>query len=105
MPVSPTVERILARLRSFRDDAGLSAADLEERLILGPGWIERFETGGAVPALDVLIAILHALDRTPGELFEGIETDPSAGSIERHLFAEEKGDDLILLGTDRGMGA
>lgn len=94
--MSPTVERILARLRSFRDDSGLSAEDLEERLILGPGWIERFETGDAVPALDVLIAILHALDRTPGELFEGVETDPSAGSIERRLFAEEEGDDLIL---------
>lgn len=96
LPVSPTVARILARLRAFREDAGVPPASLEQRLIFGPGWIERFETGQADPALDILMAILHELGRTPSELFEGIEIDPSAGSVERHLLAEPDGDDLML---------
>jgi transcriptional regulator with XRE-family HTH domain len=96
MPVSPTVEHILRRLRSFREEAGLSAQEIEEQLILGPGWIHRFEAGEAVPALDVLIAILHTLGRTAGELFEEIEADASAGSVARSLFAEEIGNDLVL---------
>jgi transcriptional regulator with XRE-family HTH domain len=96
MPVSPTIERILRRLRSFREEAGLSAEEIEEQLILGPGWIHRFEVGEAVPALDVLLAILHAVGRTAGELFEEVETDASAGSVARSLLAEEKGDDLLL---------
>ncbi|HWM55276.1 MAG TPA: helix-turn-helix domain-containing protein [Solirubrobacterales bacterium] len=96
MPISPTVERILARLRLFREEAGLSAQELEERLILGPGWIHRFEAGEAVPALDVLIAILHEIGRTAGELFTEIEADASAGSVARSLFAESVGEDLVL---------
>jgi transcriptional regulator with XRE-family HTH domain len=96
MPVGPTIERILRRLRSFREQAGLSAQELEAQLILGPGWIHRFEAGEAVPALDVLIAILHALGRTAGELFEDAETDASTGSVSRSLFAEETGNDLAL---------
>lgn len=96
MPVSPTVERILRRLRSFREEAGLSPEQLEERLILGPGWIGRFEAAEAVPALDVLIAILHALGRTARELFEDVEADASAGSVARSLLAENEGEDLVL---------
>lgn len=96
MPVSPTVERILRRLHSFREEAGLAAQDMEEQLILGPGWVQRFEAGEAVPALDVLIAMLHVLGRTVGELFEEIEVDASAGSVARRLLAEEAGDDLVL---------
>jgi transcriptional regulator with XRE-family HTH domain len=96
MPVSPTIERILSRLRSFREDAGLSAGELEEQLILGPGWIHRFEAGEAVPALDVLIEMLHLLGRKPAELFEGIETEAAAGSVARSLLAESRGSDLIL---------
>jgi transcriptional regulator with XRE-family HTH domain len=96
MPVSPAVERILSRLRTFREQAGLSTRELEEKLILGPGWIPRFEAGETVPALDVLIAILHVLGRTTGELFEETETEASAGSVARSLFAENVGDDLVL---------
>ncbi len=34
-------------------------AQLEERLILGPGWITRFENGETVPSIDMMLAILH----------------------------------------------
>jgi transcriptional regulator with XRE-family HTH domain len=96
MPTSPTIEHILSRLRDFRQDAALSAGEIEEQLILGPGWIHRFEAGEAVPALDVLVAMLHILGRTPAELFEGIEAKSAAGSVARNLLAESVGNDLLL---------
>ncbi len=96
MPVSPTIERILSRLRNFREDSGMSADELEERLILGPGWINRFEAGEAIPALDVLIEMLHLLDRKPAELFQGIESEAAAGSVARNLLAEKAGGGLDL---------
>ncbi len=74
----------------------MSPAELEEQLILGPGWISRFEAGEAVPALDVLIAMLHHFGRGPAELFEGINTNAAAGSVARSLLAEEIEDDLLL---------
>jgi transcriptional regulator with XRE-family HTH domain len=96
MPVSPIVASILSRLRQFREEAGVTSAELEGRLILGPGWIERFESGDATPALDVLIAILDLLGRSIGELFDGLEGEASAGAIDRSLFAVEDGSDLSL---------
>jgi transcriptional regulator with XRE-family HTH domain len=96
MPISPTLERLLDRMRVLREKSGLAPEDLEQQLILGPGWINRFEAGEAVPALDVLIAILHLTGHTPAELFDGLEIDAPAGSIARNLLAEEVGDDLLL---------
>lgn len=96
MPVSGPLAQILARLREFREEAGITAKELEEKLILGPGWIESFEAGRAVPAVDALLAILHAVGRTPAELFDGAAAGAAPGEVERSLFAEPDGDDLLL---------
>jgi transcriptional regulator with XRE-family HTH domain len=93
---SPTIARVLERLRRFREEAGLAASELEERLILGPGWIESFENGDAIPTLDALLAILHALDRSPEEMFSDLEVEPTAGALQRLLFAEQDGRALVL---------
>ena len=39
------LEALLQNIGRVRERAGLSAAQLEERLILGPGWVSRFERG------------------------------------------------------------
>jgi transcriptional regulator with XRE-family HTH domain len=83
----------------------MSAADLEEQLILGPGWIERFESGDAVPSVDVLLAILNALGSSlnsiAGELDDiASESEAVSGSgIDRYIFAEPAADnraDLLI---------
>jgi transcriptional regulator with XRE-family HTH domain len=96
MPASPTVERLLRRVRELREKAGIAPEELERQLILGPGWIDRFEAGEAVPDLDVLMAILHLLGRTPADLFNELEIDSHPGSVARNLLAEAIGDDLLL---------
>ena len=55
------VQRLLTRLREIRESKGVSPQQLEETLILGPGWIERFEAAQAWPSLDALVSILGAL--------------------------------------------
>lgn len=96
MPISGPLAQILARLREFREAAGITTTELEQELILGPGWIESFEAGRALPAVGALLAILHAVGRTPAELFDGAGSGAAPGSVERFLFAEPDGDDLIL---------
>jgi transcriptional regulator with XRE-family HTH domain len=96
VPVSRPLRLILDRLREFREEAGITTTDLEKELILGPGWVRSFEAGGAVPSVDTLLAILHAVGRTPAELFGGVEAGAEPGTVERSLFAESAGDDLVL---------
>jgi transcriptional regulator with XRE-family HTH domain len=94
MPAPPAVRRLLLRLRQLREKAGLTARDVEQRLILGPGWIDKFEAGDAVPPVDVLLAILHVLGASlssVGDELEDIgsgEDGSSGGGIDRYIFAE-----------------
>lgn len=90
-----TVLGLLQRLRDLRVRAGISEQQLEEQLILGPGWISRFESGASVPSLDMLLAILSALGCSPNELFQGLE-EGSAAEIERHLYAIPDQADLLI---------
>lgn len=78
---------ILKRLRAQRESSGLSQAALEEKMILGPGWIERFESGTSLPTLDMLMAILSEVGGTPTELFAGLVGDGSPGKVERFIYA------------------
>ena len=96
MLVSRPVRQILSRLQTFREEAGLTSTELEERLILGPGWIPRFERGEMVPSLDVLLAILGAVGKTPNQLFNDISPETAPGAVERVIFADEEHDDLLV---------
>jgi transcriptional regulator with XRE-family HTH domain len=91
------IQQILARMREFREKAGLSPAHLDERLILGPGWVSRFESGEVVPTIDVLFALLAELNVSPAKLFEGIEAGESLpAQMDRQLRAVSDGDDVVL---------
>jgi transcriptional regulator with XRE-family HTH domain len=92
---TPKVTALLQRLKDLRQRSGLSAAQVEERLILGPGWVDRFESGATVPTLDMLLAILDLVGANPDDLFSGIAAT-SAGEIERHIHAVEDGKDLLV---------
>ena len=53
------IKTLLNNLKLIREKANLSTQELEDRLILGPGWINRFETGETIPTLDMMITILN----------------------------------------------
>ena len=89
------LKSLLANLRTIRDKKGLSEGALEERLILGPGWVRRFETGATVPSIDMLLAILHETGANLADLLQGLP-EPDAAAVERVIFAERAGQDITI---------
>ena len=93
------VAHVLGRLRALRERAGLTPADLDSSLILGPGWVDRFEDGSAPLPLDVLFVILDTLNASPSDLFRGSDDDvPDLRPAEmvRAMRAEQVADDLLV---------
>lgn len=84
---------LLRNIGRVRERAGLTTAQLEERLILGPGWIARFESGQSVPSIDMVLAILHETGAGIADLLEDLP-EPEAASVERCIFAEQVGEDI-----------
>lgn len=96
MAGSRSVVEIGRRLKELRQDCGLKPEELEQRLILGPGWVSSFESGEAAPKLDLLLAILGHLGVEADDFFRDLEI-PSAGAVmERNLFAVADGPDLLI---------
>ena len=90
------LKQLLRNLRRLRKGANLSREQLEDRLILGQGWIKRFEEGKTVPSLNMLLAILH---ETASSLDMLIPEQPPASrptDIERSILAEQHGKDIVL---------
>jgi transcriptional regulator with XRE-family HTH domain len=93
-PTSTYLHAILSRLKLLREEAGISSSELEERLILGPGWIERFEQGETTPSLDMLVAILHVIGTNFSALLDKIKNHPETAEIERAIFAIQNNNNL-----------
>lgn len=90
------LKRLLANLKALREKAGLSAEDLEDRLILGPGWISRFERGETIPTLDVLLSILHRVGTDFSALLKGVPGASELMEFERSIFAVQDGNDIVV---------
>ncbi|MBN8868210.1 MAG: helix-turn-helix domain-containing protein [Solirubrobacterales bacterium] len=84
----------------MREAKGLSREEVEEKLILGPGWIGRLEEGEIRPSLDFLLAVLDAIGASLGELVAAAglpdQTTDAPLALDRDLAAEVDGDDLIV---------
>lgn len=93
---SAPMRAVQRNLRRIREQAGLTSAELEERLILGPGWVEHYENGETVPTVDILMAILSQAGATLADLFSDIPAHQGAHSFDRFLAAEQRDNDLIL---------
>lgn len=83
-------------MKGYREAARLDAAEVERRLLFGPGWIGRFESGETIPALDILFALLKTYDRTPAQLFEGFAADALPVEIHRAIYATQDGESLLI---------
>jgi len=79
----------------LREESRVSRGQLEQRLILGPGWIERFETGQTMPTLDMLLAMLAGINCSLNDLLTNLPT-PTAAEIDRYIHSERKKDSLDI---------
>lgn len=89
------LQALLKNIEALRKKANLTQTELEERLILGPGWIGRFESGKTIPSIDMVLAILHATKATLSDLLKGLP-EPEAAEVERCIFAEEEGKGIVI---------
>ncbi|MCY4420208.1 MAG: helix-turn-helix domain-containing protein [Gammaproteobacteria bacterium] len=90
------LKQLLDNLRASREKAGLSPKDVEELLILGPGWVTRFEKGEITPSIDVLLAILYETGSTLSDLIENLPDLSGAVGVERSIYAEQIGRDITI---------
>ena len=88
------LSQLFRRLHTFRQEAQLEPEQVESNLVLGPGWIHAFESGAALPGLDVVMSLLSLYGKTLRDLAEGIEGN--APSIKRSITPEEVGNNLVL---------
>jgi transcriptional regulator with XRE-family HTH domain len=97
--ISPIALRLLNRLRAYRERAGISTEELAAGLILGPGWIERFESGQTLPDIDTLFVLTERIGVDAVELFKGLRdevADASPAEMSRMIRGEEQGSDLLI---------
>lgn len=84
-------KKILENLERLRERSKISRELIEERLILGPGWIERFESGLAIPGIDDLAALAHAAGGTLADLLTDLPENTGHPSLNRQINAEPVG--------------
>ena len=89
------LKSLLGNLKTIREKTGISTSELEERLILGPGWISRFETAEVTPGIDMLLVILQQMGVSLNELV-GELPSPDVAEVERFIFPESKDNDLEI---------
>lgn len=91
---SEYLTRLLQRLSAFRGEAGITSAQVEQRLILGPGWITAIEAGTIHPSLDVIASMLSVYGRSLSDLAEG--ATGSVPHINRSIYPQSAGNDLDI---------
>lgn len=69
---SDYLARLLNRLRALREQANLTAAQVEEQLIIGPGWVGAIESGEIIPSLDLVASLLSIYGKSLTDLALGI---------------------------------
>lgn len=84
------------RLSVLRTEKGLSRGELEQRLLLGDGWLELIESGSFPISVDFLHVMLQELGTTLQEFFEEIRVDDLPAEIDRQLSVVSDADDVVL---------
>jgi transcriptional regulator with XRE-family HTH domain len=80
------LKALLSNLRKIRKKSGLKESQIEEKLILGPGWVRRFENGETIPSIEMLIGILHEIGSSIDNIIPKLPL-PKPSSFPRYIFA------------------
>ncbi len=80
------IARISARIRRWREDAGLTLQELAKRSGLATSTVQKVETGQMIPSVAVLLKLSHGLGRRPTELIREGDSDLDVA----HVRAEDR---------------
>lgn len=67
------LKRIAARIRGWRDEAGLTLQQLGDRSGVSASTIHKIENLQTVPTIGVLLKVAHGLNRRPSELLAEVD--------------------------------
>jgi len=70
MQLDEDVKRIAARIRAWRDEAGLTLQKLGDRAGVSASTIHKIENLQTIPTIAVLLKVSNGLNRRPSELLE-----------------------------------
>jgi len=77
------LKRIASRIRSWRDESGLTLQKLGDRSGVSASTIHKIENLQTVPTIAVLLKVLNGLNRRPSELLEDVDVEKQI-AIVRH---------------------
>lgn len=89
------LKRIAARIRSWRDEAGLTLQQLGDRSGVSASTIHKIENMQTVPTIAVLLKVAHGLNRRPSELLAEVD-------VGRQVAVMRRDDRQTLSTKDRG---
>lgn len=92
----PALASQFQTLKSLREAAGLSQEDVEQQLVLGPGWVSLLESGNTEPSVGVLAALLSTYGSDLSSFFADIDFGEASAVVDRELVAVEEGQGLAL---------
>jgi transcriptional regulator with XRE-family HTH domain len=92
----PGLARLFRQLRVLREQAGFTTEQVEQQLVMGPGWVGRFERGEAEPTLGTLAALVNVYASDLPTFFSALDLGDTSIALDRHLTATSSGTDLRL---------
>jgi len=78
------LKRIAARLRGWRNEAGLTLQKLGDRSGVSASTIHKIENLQTVPTISILLKVANGLNRRPSELLEDIDTESQVAILRRN---------------------
>jgi hypothetical protein len=72
----------------------MTTEEVEEQLILGPGWVPTIENGDSIPSLDLVVSLLSVYGKSLSDLAEG--ATGSVPMIQRTIAAEQVGTNIKI---------
>ena len=97
------LKRIAARIRSWRDEAGLTLQQLGDRSGVSASTIHKIENLQTVPTIAVLLKVAHGLNRRPSELLAEVDVGRQVAVMRRDdrqtLSVDSRGAIEHLVGT------
>lgn len=85
---------IAQRLKDLRTERGLSRTAVEEKLLLGEGWLELIETGNFLITVNFLSVMLESLEVSLEDFFSGVDLSSVTQELDRRL---------SIVSTDKGI--
>ncbi|WP_282753509.1 BsaWI family type II restriction enzyme [Desulfuromonas thiophila] len=92
---SDYLKQILKNIKNLREKQGVSTSKLEESLILGPGWIEHFESGKTMLPLDAFLAVINSTNSNASDIFNKT-TVKNDQLFPRSIYAMQNGEGIDI---------